>query len=367
VTQLDVVVVDGSPAAIAARHRAMWPDALVHVRPDPDLRCANGKVAGVLTGLRRARHERVLLADDDVRYDAATLAAILARLDRPGVGVVRPQNVFEPRPWHALWDTSRTLLNRVSGGDWPGTLAVRRQALLATGGYDGDVLFENLELVRTVRAAGWREEVALDVLVPRRPPSTGHFLSQRVRQAYDELARPVRLAVWLSVVPATAAHLRHPRRLLGGVAAVVLLAEVGRRRAGGRPRLPATASLLAPGWVLERGVCAWLAVGLRVGRGGVPYREGVLRRAATPVRVLRRRYAAGRATVAVPGASLSPSWFSVHTSRSTSTSSPSRRTALTTPLAVTTAPFKVGLRNWQVTATMRPRSTPIHWCRRMWR
>ena len=72
----------------------------------------------------------------------------------------------------------------------------------ADGGYDGDVLFENLELVRTITAAGGAEAVPLGLYVRRMPPTTSHYWSQRVRQAYDEFARPVRLVVWLSVAPA---------------------------------------------------------------------------------------------------------------------------------------------------------------------
>jgi len=40
--------------------------------------------------------------------------------------------------------------------DYPGTMAVRRTAFLRSGCYNGDVLFENLELMRTLRAGGAR-------------------------------------------------------------------------------------------------------------------------------------------------------------------------------------------------------------------
>jgi hypothetical protein len=43
---------------------------------------------------------------------------------------------------------------------------------------------------------------------------------------------------------------------------------------------PATAALLAPVWLAERGVCAWLAVGERLLFGGVRYAGGRIRRAA---------------------------------------------------------------------------------------
>jgi hypothetical protein len=57
---------------------------------------------------------------------------------------------------------------------------------------------------------------------------------------------------------------------------------------------PFTAALLAPAWVLERAVCIWLALGSRLLRGGVRYRDGVLKHAATPPCLLRRRHAAAR-------------------------------------------------------------------------
>jgi hypothetical protein len=69
----------------------------------------------------------------------------------------------------------------------------------------------------------------------------------------------------------------------------VALAERGRRLAGADRVVPARASLAAPAWVLERAICSWLALGARVLLGGVPYAGAVMRRAATPSRVLRRR------------------------------------------------------------------------------
>jgi hypothetical protein len=63
---------------------------------------------------------------------------------------------------------------------------------------------------------------------------------------------------------------RRPAALLAGVAAVVAVAEAGRRREGGRAVFGADAALWAPLWLAERSVCSWLAVAARV-RGGVPY------------------------------------------------------------------------------------------------
>jgi hypothetical protein len=217
------------------------------------------------------------------------VAELLERHD-----LVRPQNYFSRLPWHARWDTARTLLNRSLGRDFPGTLAVRRSRMLAMGMYDGDVLFENLELMRTVRAHGGSVASPLDLYVARVPPSAAHFWGQRTRQAYDDFAMPPRMALWLAVVPLLllSSPKRRPSLALGAAAATVGAAEIGRRRAAGPSHFPATSSLLAPLWVLERGVCAWLAVWQRLRYGGVRYGDSTIPVAAHSERQLRRRLAA---------------------------------------------------------------------------
>ncbi|MFF5057142.1 glycosyltransferase [Micromonospora sp. NPDC000663] len=278
----EVLVVDGSPTDLFARHADAWRGLVRHLPPDPAERGANGKVLGVLTGVRAAGHEHVVIADDDVRYDEDALHAVHRLLDR--VDLVRPQNYFDPLPWHAWWDTGRTLLNRALGNDYPGTLAVRRSTFLGMGGYDPDVLFENLELIRTVHAYGGVEATPGWLYVRRLPPEAAHFRGQRVRQAYDDLAQPARLVTALAVLPALAAAVaaRRAGPLLGMAASVVAVAEVGRRRAGGGAVFPPSTSLAAPLWLVERGICSWLAVGRRLLFGGVRYGGTRIRRAARP-------------------------------------------------------------------------------------
>lgn len=289
-TQLvaEVVVVDGSPPAVFQAHAAAWGSFVRHVGVDSAHRGGNGKVAGVRTGVALAATETIVIADDDVRYGAEPLRAVhdaLAHAD-----IVRPQNYFDPLPWHALLDEGRSLIARVTGGDWPGTLGVRRTAYLHAGGYNPDVLFENLELVRTIRASGGTERVLDSVFVSRRPPTFEHYLGQRVRHAYDEFARPVRLAVQLAIGPATLVAIRHAG-LIGALvpaAIAILLAEAGRRRGGAVRYFPAAASLAAPLWVAERALTSWLALIARA-RGGVRYAGGRLHAAATPSSRLRAR------------------------------------------------------------------------------
>jgi hypothetical protein len=289
--RVETIVVDGSAQDVFAAHHRQFGQLVRHVPVDPDFTGRYGKVNGVNTGVRAAGNERVVVADDDVRYDAPGLERMAALLDH--ADVVRPQNYFEPLPWHARWDTARTLLNRASGADYPGTLGLRRSRLLAAGGYDGDCLFENLELMRTVEMAGGRVLTPLDFYVRRLPPSSRHFWSQRVRQAYDDFALPARMAAELALLPVVGALLLRRRSLaVAAVAgAAVGVAEVGRRRAGGTRVYPLSCSLFAPLWLAERGVCAWVAVWLRLARGGVPYAGATLSKSANSKRMIRRRLA----------------------------------------------------------------------------
>jgi hypothetical protein len=117
-----------------------------------------------------------------------------------------------------------------------------------------------------------------------------------VRQAYDEFARPARLLLWLSVLPLTAAlTVRRGLAAPGLVAgASIVLAAAGRMLANGRQVFPLRTVLAAPFWILERAICAWLALGSRMLWGGIPYGGRILARAATPVRTLRRQVAKDR-------------------------------------------------------------------------
>jgi glycosyl transferase family 2 len=313
-TVTEVLVVDGSPPPLFESHAEALHSVAAHLAPHGDLDFPMGKVNGVITGLRECSCERVLIADDDVRYEPEALARALALLDE--ADLVRPQNYFIELPWHARWDTARSLLNRVFTGDpafpvgdFPGTLAVRRSAFLHSGAYDGRALFENLELMRTIEAAGGTVITPLDLYVARKPPRTPHFFSQRVRQAYDDFAIPARIGTFLAIAPTAAELLRRGRGryLLLGALAAIGLAELGRRRADGAERFPLSAALLAPAWAGERSICAWLALGSKL-RGGVRYGERRLPHSASSMRRLRRRYesraggAPGTATGAPLGA-----------------------------------------------------------------
>jgi hypothetical protein len=280
-----VIVVDGSDPETFARNGALFGPTVTHVRPTFD--CANGKVSGVLTGFTLCTSGKVVIADDDVRYTRDDLDQLERLLD--DADLVIPQNYYDPMPWPAWWDTARVLINRaLPSGDFPGTLGLRLSDRLRSLGYNGDVLFENLELIRTVAADGGRTVIARGIYVRRLPPTARHFATQRIRQAYDSQAQPVRLAVELSLLPLVLVGRRKPAIWLAMIVGSTALARIGSRRAGAAARFPAAAALLAPVWVAERAVCAWAALAQRM-RGGITYSGRRIKLAATSVPALRRQ------------------------------------------------------------------------------
>lgn len=284
---IDVAVADGSAADVRRRHEHLF--ACSRQLPVLPGEGANGKVAGVRAGVSAALHERVVLADDDVLYEVSSLLEVASLLDE--AELVVPQNYFVgPRRWHTTWDMARTLVNRAVGHDYPGTVGLRRSAFLEIGGYRDDVLFENLELIRTIRAAGGRVRWAPDVFVPRLAPSAAAFARQRVRQAYDDFAQVPRLIVEAAILPVSIGLTRRRPALMASLGlATIGIAEVGRRRQGGVTRFPVAASFAAPLWLLERGLCIWISIGVRLLHGGIHYRGARIRTAASSSRHLRRR------------------------------------------------------------------------------
>ncbi|MHA7141910.1 glycosyltransferase family 2 protein [Arthrobacter sp. Sr33] len=286
---IDVLVIDGSPEPRFTEHARTFPPTIKHTKPLP--LCRNGKAAGVMTGIALTDAPILVIADDDVRYDARTLHQAVAFLS--DADMVRPQNIFTTSPWHAQWDTARTLINRAFGADFPGTLVIRREALLRTSGYDGNVLFENLELLRTIGAAGGIEVRANHLFVGRLPPTLKQFLHQRTRQAYDDFAQPGRLIAELSILPLalTIPRMAHRKAPVYGVLLAItwLIAEIGRRRQDGTQSFHRFAALWAPLWVAERSICIWVALILRL-TGGIPYAGTRLRHAATSPSTLRKRH-----------------------------------------------------------------------------
>src|SRR2546423_5590227 len=72
----EIIVVDGSPAEVFDRHHELWSEFCHHLPVDGEFGFLNDKVNGVHTGVRRATSDKVILADDDIRYTPAQVNEI---------------------------------------------------------------------------------------------------------------------------------------------------------------------------------------------------------------------------------------------------------------------------------------------------
>jgi hypothetical protein len=280
----DVLVIDGSSPEVLARHAALWRSCCQHEPVDRRFGYRNDKVNGIRTGVERATCEKIVLADDDIRYGADSLGRVVELLDR--CEVVRPQNFLAPLPWWAAMEAARMLTNRATlrTGDYPGTCAFRRTIFLAAGDYDGDVLFDNEEIMRHFAESGATIAYALDLFVRKRPPAFRKWLEQRPRQAYEDFGLRAKTALFFALPPLSlgAAYRfggKGLARFLGVVALVsTALALYGWCRGRAREHFPLRVVLFAPLWVCERALSTYWALYWFLVHGGYPFGGQLLSR-----------------------------------------------------------------------------------------
>jgi len=278
----EVLVVDGSPADVFTQHGDAWKRNCRHERVDPRFGYLNDKVNGIHTGVERARFEKIVLADDDVRYDAESLSAVLRLLDH--FAVVRPQNFLEPLPWWACLEAARMLINRavLPAADYPGTCAFRRGTMLEAGHYDGDVLFDNEEIIRHFASRGVTISYANDLFVRKRPPLFRKWLEQRVRQAYEDFGMRAKTALFAAILPALVlifilcSWTGFALAFSGVALASIFLAWSGRRIGNAARYFPLRCCCFAPLWVLERAFSTYGAFYFHLVRGGYPFGGRIL-------------------------------------------------------------------------------------------
>ena len=277
----EIVVIDGSPPEVFAEHHAILHAVCRHIGVDRSYGYLNDKVNGVHTGVAAATQEKIILADDDIRYRPAQINEVGRLLDR--FEVVRPQNFLRPLPWWAKMESARMLINRaiLRTGDYPGTCAFRRSTFLRVGHYDGDVLFDNEEIIRHFAEKKATICYALNLFVQKKPPRFRKWLEQRPRQAYEDFGLRTKTIFFLTLLPLFLLI----RFLFGGIVLTgflwlaliaVLLALVGVLRGRAREVVSFSCCLFAPLWIAERSLSTYAAVFWFVTRGGYPFGERIL-------------------------------------------------------------------------------------------
>jgi hypothetical protein len=278
----EVIVVDGSPPEVFAEHRALWTPLARHEQVDRRFGFLNDKVNGIHTGVELSSCEKIVLADDDIRYTAANLEKMRALLD--DFEMVRPQNFLSPLPWWARMESARMLINRATLriADYPGTCAFLRSTMLRVGHYDGDVLFDNEEIVRHFARTGAKICYAIDFFVQKRPPTLRKWKEQRPRQAYEDFGLRAKTALFLAL-PVAIVLSAIAAGVAGFFLAVMLisicgiaLACAGGARGEASEYIPAWTCLYAPLWIFERSFSTYWAVYWYFRHGGYPFGDKLL-------------------------------------------------------------------------------------------
>lgn len=299
----EVIVVDGSARAIFAQHHQVWSDVCRHAPVDRRYQFVNDKVNGVHTGVAIATNEKIILGEDDIRYTRADIEQACDLLDR--FEVVRAQNYVgwiaiserdvknnaasaphitnafgECVPSWAKMEAARMLINRATlrTADYPGTCAFLRSTMLRCGDYDGDVLFDNEELIRHLAGHDARIFYAHDLFICKRPPTFRKWLEQRPRQAYEDFGLRLKTSLFASLLPtAVVLGLIDPRSLSIFLLSI-FIALADWLRGSARKYFPLYVCLFAPLWVCERTLSTYWAFYWLIARGGYPFGGRVLKK-----------------------------------------------------------------------------------------
>jgi hypothetical protein len=277
-----VLVVDGSSAPVFEQLAESWRSFCRHEPVDQSFGYLNDKVNGIHTGVDLATTEKIILADDDIRYSAPEISQVCDLLDR--FEVLRPQNFLSPLPWWARMEAARMLINRATlrTADYPGTCAFRRETILRVGHYDGDVLFDNEEIIRHFARTGAAINYAIDLLVRKCPPTLHKWIEQRPRQAYEDFGLRSKTALFLSV-PIVAGWVGFAFGLkalllyfVGLFLIAFALATAGRMRGAAGQYFPSSVCFFAPLWILERTASTYWALYWHFAHRGYPFGDKIL-------------------------------------------------------------------------------------------
>jgi hypothetical protein len=154
--------------------------------------------------------------------------------------------------------------------------------MLNIGHYDGDVLFDNEEIIRHFAYHGCTIAFANDLFVEKRSPLFRKWIEQRPRQAYEDFGLRSKTALFLILIPLLfLAGLFYGGKGVGVYLATVSflsfsLALRGRLRGRAAEFFPLQCCFFAPLWILERTLSTYAALYWYFRRGGYPFGDRLL-------------------------------------------------------------------------------------------
>lgn len=263
VSGCDVVVVDGSPEEIFDQNGQSLRWVSRHVAARPRHRSFSGAIDPIRAAIDFSNCDKVIVADQNVRYDDEAIARICALLDNHEV--VEPQDYFAPLPWWSGIEAGRMLVHRGVDPlpDHGVTFGMRKWSVRGLRTIDA-AWSNGDDPVRRLASQGADVFSACDVFVRRLPPPLGDWIRDRPRQADDDFAMPVKSAFFFALLPMIALLLiLGGARLAGGYAGAVACAATVlaiRGRIGASAFFPLRACLSAPLWIVERSVSVYWAL-----------------------------------------------------------------------------------------------------------
>jgi len=259
----EVVIVDASPSPAFENHRRVLRWVSRHLAVRPRYRSFVGGIDIVRTAVDVSNCDRIIVADENVRYAPAAIESLCGLLDTHEV--VEPQDYFEPLPWWSGIEAGRMLVHRgiEPVPDHGVTFGFRKSAVRGLRGVD-IVSCNGDDPVRRLASQGAEIFSASDIFVRRLPPALDHWLRERPKQADDDFAMPLKTVFFFALLPmAVLLAMTGGLRVVGGYAgaiAVMSMVLAIRGRSGAAIFFPMRACLCAPLWVLERSVSVYWAL-----------------------------------------------------------------------------------------------------------
>lgn len=258
----DVVVLDASPRLQFDLNARILRWVGRHVAVRSEHRTPSGSIDFVRSAATLAACEKVIVAEQDVRYTPDAIGQICDLLEMHEV--VEPQDYLDPLPWWGGIEAGRILVHRgiEPQPDHGATLGFRRTAVNSLRNLTtGEVLDDQ---GRRLAAAGAEVYPATNVFVRRRPAALDEWLAQRPRYAGDDFGLPFKSAFFFSMVPLLLIlGVLGGIQLAGAYASVIAFSSVClalRGRAGAGLYFPLRACLFAPLWIFERSVSVYWAL-----------------------------------------------------------------------------------------------------------
>jgi hypothetical protein len=273
VSNLEVIVVDGSAQAEQNRHILRWVGRHVIA--------SAGNLDAVRAAIDLCSCDKVIVADARVRYSQDALDGLTALLEVHEV--VEPQDYFDPLPWWGGIEAGRMLVQRSISPlpDHGSTFGFRKCAVRGLRSIDNSAPAQ--DSVRRLALQGAEVFTAMRLFVRRIPPAFSDWVRDLPRRAAQEFAMPARAALLLMVVPAMIAiAVTGGARVAGvfaGAIAFMSIALAVRGRIGAGRFFPWRACFFAPLWILQRSVSIYFALLWRMSGAAEPRRVPITVRA----------------------------------------------------------------------------------------